>query len=133
MTDDEIRMLACLVIRQHRSAGEMITREGEECRSLFFLAQGRVSVLSETNGRTLRLASYRAGVTFGEMALLSDQPQEANVVAETSIVLLELTTDAFERLNCTQPVLGGKLMRNLAVELSFRLRCLDDRVRALEA
>jgi SulP family sulfate permease len=133
MTVDEIRMLTCLLTRQHRSAGEILIREGDRCRSLFFLAQGRVSVLSETNGRTLRLASYRAGVTFGEMALLSNQPRAANVVAETPVVLLELTADAFERLTCTQPVLGIKLTRNLAVELSFRLRSLDKMVRVLEA
>lgn len=133
MTADEIHMLACLLTRQDRSAGEMIIREGEERRSLFFLAQGRVSVLSETNGRMLRLASYRAGVTFGEMALLSDQPRAANVVAETPVVLLELTTDAFEQICGTQPALGVKLMRNLAIELSYRLRCLNNRVQALEA
>lgn len=133
MTDDEIRQLSGLMNRQQRSPGEMIIHEGQECRSLFFLVQGQVNVLSMANGRSLRLASYRAGVAFGEMALLSNQSRSANVIAETPVVLFELTTDAFERLNVEQPALGVKLIRNLAVELSCRLHSLDNMYRALES
>ncbi|MGZ5018564.1 MAG: SulP family inorganic anion transporter [Methylobacter sp.] len=133
MTEDEIRMLTGLVTRQQRSAGEIIIREGEECRNLFFLAQGRVSMLSKASGRILRLASYRAGVVLGEMSLLSDQPRSANVIAETPIVLFELTTTAFERLNSEQPALSAKLIRNLATGLSFKLLGMNSKFQMLEA
>lgn len=133
MTGDEVMLLANLLQPLQRAGGEVIVREGEANRSLFFLVQGRVSVLSQTKERVLRLANYRAGVAFGEMALLSELPRSANVVAESPVLLLELSTEAFERLNSSQPILGAKLMRNLAIELSFRLRNLNEMVRELEA
>ena len=134
MTNDEISILESLVIEKQKSAGEIIIREGDEdCRSLFFLVKGRISVLLETDEKTVRLDSYRAGVTFGEMALLSNQPRSANVIAETPVVLFELTVDAFEKLNNTEPVLAMKLVRNLAMELNFRLRRVNNIIRTLEA
>lgn len=133
MQEHEIRQLTDLAIRQQRSAGEMIIREGEECHSLFFLAQGRISMLSQANERTLRLASYRAGVVFGEMALLSKRPRSANVVAETEVVLFELTMEAFEQLNAEQPALSAKLIRNLAIELGLRILGMNNMLRAREA
>ena len=133
MTEDEVKLLGSVMIGHQRSRGELIIRKGENSHNFLFLTQGRVSVLSETQGRTLRLANYRAGVTVGVIGLLSAQPRSANVVAETQVALLEMTTDAFEQLNRAQPLLGAKLMRNIAVELSLRLLNLNKLVRELEA
>jgi CRP-like cAMP-binding protein len=72
-------------------------------------------------------------MVFGEMALLCEQPRSANVVADTPVVLHELTTEGLARLNVTQPGLEAKLLRNLAAELSFRLCNLNNTVLELEA
>lgn len=133
MTQEEVHQLANQLAREAFPAGEAIIRKGEDCRSLFFLAQGRVSVLSAANGQSVRLASYRAGMVFGEMALLCEQPRSASVVTDTPVVLHELTTDALARLNAAQPGLEAKLLRNLAAELSFRLCNLNNTVLELEA
>lgn len=133
MDEDEIRLLASLVSRQKREAGDVIIREGETCRSLFFLAQGQVSVQSAAEDRTARLASYHAGVTFGEMAFLADRPRSASVVSKTPVVLMALTAEAWEKLKLTNPSLESKLIRNLLDEISYRIHSLNIVVRELAA
>lgn len=133
MDEEELHLLKEMLNRQKREAGDVIIREGEACRSLFFLALGRVSVQLITEDRVARLASFRAGVACGGMALLSDQTHSASVVAETAVVLMELTVEAWERLKRMNPGVESKLIRNLIDEISYRVHNLNIVVRELEA
>jgi CPA1 family monovalent cation:H+ antiporter len=71
---------------------ERIIRAGDRGDSVFFIASGAVEVrLPE---RRVRLGS---GDFFGEMALLSGRPRQADVVALTYCRLLVLRKVDFER------------------------------------
>jgi len=77
---------------------DRIIRRGERGDAVFFIASGAVEVIFAH--RRLRLGS---GDFFGEMALLSGRPRQADVVALTFCQLLVLRKADFERFVAANP------------------------------
>jgi CRP-like cAMP-binding protein len=77
-------------------AGQAVIRQGEQGKSCYLVARGKVQVMSETkNGEQLKLASLTDGAIFGEMALVSGMPRSASVVTVEETDLVELGPEAF--------------------------------------
>jgi hypothetical protein len=133
-TPPEIQALAQKLARKKFRKGDTIVKEGDTDRNLFLLAKGLVSVrihLSESD-RTKRLITYSAGVTFGEMAFLDGSPRSADVWAEEDAETYVLSPTEFDLLQAESPPIAIKLIRNIALEISERLRIRTNEVRALE-
>ncbi|PTL80591.1 cyclic nucleotide-binding domain-containing protein [Vitiosangium sp. GDMCC 1.1324] len=90
--------------------GATIVTEGEPGNSLFALVEGRVDVVRQLEGgRRRKVASLGEGDFFGEMALLSEGPRLAGVVATERTVVLVLTREQVERLVQRHPSVGEVL------------------------
>ncbi|WP_395855342.1 cyclic nucleotide-binding domain-containing protein [Cystobacter fuscus] len=90
--------------------GSAIIKEGEEGQSLFAVVEGRVDVVRQGDGGQNRtVARLGEGDFFGEMALLSDAPRLASVVAATRTVVFELTREQVERLAELHPSVAHML------------------------
>src|SRR2546428_20274 len=73
--------------------------------------------------RRLEQRHLAKGRVFGgEMALLESSPRGATVTAITDIELLEITHKDFDQLCQENPLLGYRVLRNMASQLSGRLR-----------
>jgi len=83
------------------AAGTTIIRENEIGQGLFVILLGEVQVLR--NG--VPVARLRAGELFGEMALLSDHPTNAEVRTVVPTSVLFLGRDYFRRLVSALPAL----------------------------
>ena len=81
--------------------GDLILRKGAAGEAMFFISSGTVSV--QLAGGAVRLGR---GDFFGEMALLSDAPRMADVMAEGYVRLLVLNRDGFEVLGEAAPALA---------------------------
>ena len=71
---------------------EIVIREGERGESYFMIADGDVLVkrdIDEDDGG-ITLAHLHRGSVFGEMALISDEPRQASVVAKGDVDVLEM-------------------------------------------
>ncbi|HEY4221567.1 MAG TPA: cyclic nucleotide-binding domain-containing protein [Myxococcota bacterium] len=71
---------------------EIIIREGERGESFFMIADGDVLVkrdIDDDDGG-ITLAHLHRGSVFGEMALISDEPRHASVVAKGDVDVLEM-------------------------------------------
>jgi len=86
-----------------------------------------------TQNAHVRLAGYEAGVAFGEAAMLTGEPRNATVRAETDVVLYEISRVAFAGFASDFPVGALAIMTNLARIQSQRVRELNATVRALSA
>jgi CRP/FNR family transcriptional regulator, cyclic AMP receptor protein len=94
--------------------GELIVREGESRRTLFVLAQGRLSVCKASDGdRETRLYELRIGECAGTRAFLDGSDRKAMLRADTDGALLTLEPDDFESLIESHPRLVYKVMRAL--------------------
>jgi glutaminase len=123
LTPGELTTVAALFQRRSFRRGEVMVECGAPAGELFFLARGRASVTVTLSGGTRkRLATFSAGMTFGEMALLDRAPRSAVVSADTEVECDLLPVAAFERLEKSHPRVMIVLLRNLALSLSKRLR-----------
>jgi CRP-like cAMP-binding protein len=76
--------------------------------------------------------SYAPGVAFGEMGLLQGRPRSADAIAEEDAVVLELSKAGYERIAAENPTLLSKMLLNLGLLLSSRVRALTDELEAMQ-
>jgi CRP-like cAMP-binding protein len=62
---------------------EIILEQGSAATSFFIICQGAVRVVRQEGTHRRELAKLEEGAFFGEMALLSEAPRTANVIAAT--------------------------------------------------
>lgn len=89
--DAFIKILNHLRLRRFAD-DEIIVREGEHGESFFMVADGDVLVkrdIEDEDGGVV-LAHLHRGAIFGEMALISEEPRQASVVAKGDVDILEL-------------------------------------------
>jgi glutaminase len=122
-TADEIEVIAALLQRRVYQQGETIINAGDEANEMFFLARGGVSVFVplEGGGRK-RLATFSAGMIFGELAVIDRAPRSAMITADSEVTCDALTIANLEQLGTTHPAVKIKLLENLSLCLCQRLR-----------
>lgn len=123
-TEEDWALLARHAELRPFRAGEEAIRAGETDRSLGIVVEGRLEVLIPRGKlrKPLRLEVCDAGTVVGEQAFIDGQPRSATIRALTDGKLLRLTLDAFDVFSTHHPVLGRKMLFDLARILSLRLR-----------
>jgi cAMP-dependent protein kinase regulator len=92
--------------------GESIVIEGEPGHAMYAIAEGKVNVVRTVDGQPARkVAQMNEGDFFGEMALLSDSPRLATVVADGPVIVLEFARAALEKLTALHPKVGEAITR----------------------
>jgi len=123
-TPAELKVIAPLLRSRAIPRGENIIRAGDEAREIFLLARGLVNVyLPGDEGH--RLVSFSPGMSFGELAFLDGAPRSANIVAETEVECLSLSLEDFTALGKAYPALKIKLLEQLCLDLTRKLRKAD--------
>ena len=122
-TEAELAAMGNLLQRRSHREGEAIINAGDPASEIYFLAQGSVSVFTspEVESRK-RLATFSAGMVFGEMAAIDRAPRSAMIVADSEVVCDVLSLEDFERLDAEHPGIKIKLLQNLSLGLCRRLR-----------
>lgn len=101
--------------RQKLQSGEVLLREGEPGRTLFFVIGGVLRVERYTErGGLVHLAVRSAGDTIGELSILTDGYRTAYVVAHTDVRLLAMDRDHFMAYALQQPEVTRALLSTLA-------------------
>jgi CRP-like cAMP-binding protein len=82
--------------------------------ALLLLEHGRASVSIEVEGQgPRRLSTLGPGMAFGESALFDGERRSADVRADSDVVCLALTRDAFAALLAEHPDVAATILRNL--------------------
>ena len=103
---------------RHFRPDEHLIREGDPGDGLYFLTDGRVTIFSSDQlNEDKEIARCGAGSILGEMALLTDQPRTATVVAATNVTAKFLPAPVFQELASNYPVIGQVLTQLLAQRL----------------
>lgn len=101
-----IAEIANVLVPQVAARGETIVRAGDPADCMYFIAGGEVEVALES--RPVRLHD---GDFFGEIALLTDMPRTATVVATTATQLLVLRTRDFDKILAAHQDLADEISR----------------------
>ena len=114
LDDDQLDRVCRLLRPRFAVPNERILRKGERGDAVFFIASGAVEVVLPHS--RVRLGS---GEFFGEMALLSGRPRQADVVALTYCQLLVLRRSDFERFMKVNPDAKAKINRVAEARLAM--------------
>jgi SulP family sulfate permease len=123
--------LRAFLARESLAEGTVLIHQDASPDDLFVLESGRLRVEMVTpEGARMRLRTVLPGVVVGEIAMYTGVPRTADVVAETSSVVLRLSRASIEQMEAAEPELAAALHRWLARTLSERL---SDTMRAFDA
>jgi CRP/FNR family cyclic AMP-dependent transcriptional regulator len=118
LTRGELAELATCVRTRRYPKGRIIFGEGDPGSHLYLIADGRVSVgTNSPDGRFLELHSFGPGEVFGELALLDGEPRSADAVALEPCELLLLSRTDFLRFLNTHPKVAIRLLAVLSRHL----------------
>lgn len=118
LDDHELAKIAKLSQLRTVAKDSEIFHSGDEPDAVFVVVNGKVKIVVTTSdGKELILAVLGAGQVVGEMALLDSSPRSATVVASTSVDLLVLSREDFQRILDTEPRISSKLLRILCQRL----------------
>jgi CRP/FNR family transcriptional regulator, cyclic AMP receptor protein len=132
LTLDQWRGIQPFLARQECRAGELLMREGEHDRTMYFLERGTLQVFTSTpKPGGGRLSILRAGSVVGEAALFSDQPRMANVEAMTPCAVWAMRGTRFDELAARSPTVALELARAVAAVMGQRMRANIERGNAI--
>lgn len=112
----ELDEVAAVMREVDVEAGAKVTTLDDYGTAIYFIEQGEADAVIDGGDATQVLGP---GDTFGEIALLLTGERTANVVARTSMRLLSLAGQDFERIRARVPELERSL-RRLGLERAAR-------------
>lgn len=98
------------VTEVHFAEGGVIVEQDQPGDSLYVLLEGSAEVLRDGE----RVAELSPGESFGELALVDEQPRGATVAAVTSARMLRLHRAPFRKALAEHPEIRLGLVRGLA-------------------
>jgi SulP family sulfate permease len=132
----ELEQLSALMVERRIDKGQAVFHRGDPGDAMYVSLQGQIGIWlppSAEQGaaaRGRRMVSYAPGVAFGEMGLLQGRPRSADAIAEEDALVLELPKAGYERIVRENPTLLAKMLLNLGLLLSSRVRALTDELEA---
>lgn len=125
----EVRLLAHFMNVYQAPAGVEIIREGESGDFMLMVIDGRVEVIKQDRARMPQvIAVVDAGKTLGEMSMIDGEARFATCVSLEPTVIAVLDRENLARIIVEQPMLGAKILMQMVLMLSQRLRATSGRL-----
>jgi len=138
-TRELLERVASTCREREYAAGETIFKENSASDELYVIARGEVEILidpalvsdrPDTPSRPTTIATLRRGQSFGEVALVDQGLRSATArSASHDTRLLVIPRLDLMRLIEADPLLGYRLMYNLAADLALKIRNTDLMIR----
>jgi CRP-like cAMP-binding protein len=128
----EIRLLAHFMHVYRAAVGAELIREGEPGDFMLMILEGKVEVRKrDRDAKQQLVAAVDAGKTLGEMSMIDGEARFATCVAIEPAMLAVLDRENLARIIVEQPMLGAKILMELVLVLSQRLRTTSERLLGL--
>jgi CRP-like cAMP-binding protein len=115
LSDEERKILATSARLAPFSAREVITRQGATAHWLYVLLKGTALVrVALDGGEERQVAILESPNFFGEMALMTGQPREATVIAESDVECLRVDRKDLEGIIKHRPEIASEISGVLA-------------------
>ena len=113
-----LRKLLIDLFEKEYDAGEIIFSEGDSGKALYIVMSGSVNIVKKCDAGDKVLAPLAPGSYFGELALISEAPRFASVIAEEKTRLLIMYKSYFDELINGNSRISSRVLLNLAGSLS---------------
>ncbi|TAK11545.1 MAG: cyclic nucleotide-binding domain-containing protein [Anaerolineae bacterium] len=125
LTDSDLESVAAVCRPRQFQEGDVVAEQHSPGVEMFIIEDGFVEVVVDNSDDAARkvIVNLGSGQTVGEMSLVDQGPRSATVRAISSPTVVQVVSQAdFERLCDENSRIGYVVMRNIAADLSFRLR-----------
>lgn len=125
LKESEVAEITAICRERRLQPGELLARQGERGDEMYIITEGFVEVLLGGRGENPPrvIVNLGPGQVTGEMALLDQGPRSATVRAVSDPTIVQtIQRQAFEALCRKNTQIGYIVMRNLALDLVFKLR-----------
>ena len=137
LTSTQLELVSSITDERHYQAGDVIFEENTPGNELYVIASGEVEIQvdpamigDESDKGAFTIATFRRGQSFGEVSLVDEGLRSASArCTQQDTHLVVIPRDKLMLLCDTYPMLGYKLMRNLAADLAMKIRHTDLQVR----
>jgi len=103
LSDQELQHLVDNAEPVSLRSGEPLMKQGEAGNSAYVVISGGFEIQKQSGPSVIRIDVRNPGEIIGEMALLSNAPRSATVVALCDSETLKISQEAFENLLATSP------------------------------
>ncbi len=128
--DGELRKIARLFTQKLFRPNERIFAKGDQGEEAYIVMRGQIDIQLEEGANPI--ASVPSGKIFGEMAFLDGAPRTAFAVANQASILLVAKRSEMNELVKREPHLGMVIMKNVALDLSNKLRQANTAIASLK-
>lgn len=116
--EEATRFLMSYGRRLNFRAGDVVLREGETCRNVYIILEGRANIIkNDACGHSNLIALAEKGSVIGEMSVFIDMKRSASIIAETQLTLLQIPKDDFIKGLQNFPSIPIRLLRSLAIRV----------------
>jgi CRP-like cAMP-binding protein len=125
----EVRLLAHFMDVYRAPTAAEIIHESEGGDFMLMLLEGKVEVQKRDRwGAQQVIAVVEPGKTLGEMSMIDGEPRFATCVAAEPSLVAVLNRESLARIIVEQPMLGAKILMEIVLMLSQRLRATSSRL-----
>jgi CRP-like cAMP-binding protein len=130
-TDEELVLLGGIVREDKYVEGDIVFKESDESTELYILLKGEIEL-------QIKIAPQLADSTvlvvkpceiFGELSFVDPKPRAATARCVKKTIVAVIPRDDFEKLVQTNPDIGLRFYRNIALLLSDKLRKMNGYLR----
>ena len=126
-SDDELKLLLQCGSEEQHDADSVILEEAGHHSDLYVILEGRVAVemgmpSAMDKKHVERISTINAEHVFGEISFIEGTPRSAQIRALEDVKVLKLDSAKSHLLFEEHPIIGFKMMRNLAVIVCDRLK-----------
>jgi CRP/FNR family transcriptional regulator, cyclic AMP receptor protein len=122
MTDDQLDRFCQFTELLRVPQRATIVKQGDKGDAMYLVLQGDLRVRLNTFGIETILATLTAGDFFGDISLFDHGPRSADVMAESTAVLLRLSADRFGDMARQAPDLATPFLVAIGRTLTARIR-----------
>ena len=131
-TPAEVRQLSHFMDVYRAAEGQEVIHEGDGGDFMLIVVEGRFEVRKQDRWNTpQRIAVVEPGRSLGEMSMIDGEPRFATCVALEPTLVAVLGRENLARIIVEQPLIGAKILMELVLMLSQRLRATSSRLMEL--
>ncbi|MFN8375770.1 MAG: cyclic nucleotide-binding domain-containing protein [Anaerolineae bacterium] len=127
LSQEQLKRIAGISQREVYQRGQTICVQGSPGDKIYIISHGQVEVVvQDSSGAAVPVVYLGTGQVVGEMALIDEGKRSASVLgADDDTIVYSIPHQDFRQLCATDTGIGYVMMRNLAQDLSFKLRHRD--------
>ncbi len=113
-----LKLLAFASDRMIFQPGQDLFSEGDQASAAYVILTGGVDVFQMTSNGVEKNAEANQQSVVGDVALLCDKPRQVTVTATSTVEVLQITKDSFQKLMSCCPNTMADILSGLGEQMS---------------